>query len=68
VYIWFWPTLLVYDLGHTGDKHDRNAHTFFSTQDVRLITDRATGQSKGFAFVTMGTSEEVVAAIHGANG
>ena len=30
---------------------------------VSLITDRATGQSKGFAFVDMGSKEEAAAAI-----
>jgi len=37
-------------------------------QNVRLITDRETGRSKGYAFVTMSSPEEVTAAIHGANG
>jgi RNA recognition motif-containing protein len=30
---------------------------------VSLVTDRATGQSKGFAFVDMGSKEEAAAAI-----
>jgi RNA recognition motif-containing protein len=30
---------------------------------VSLITDRTTGQSKGFAFVDMGSKEEAAAAI-----
>jgi RNA recognition motif-containing protein len=30
---------------------------------VSLVTDRATGQSKGFAFIDMGSKEEAVAAI-----
>lgn len=30
---------------------------------VSIVTDRATGQSKGFAFIDMGTKEEATAAI-----
>jgi RNA recognition motif-containing protein len=30
---------------------------------VSLVTDRATGQSKGFAFIDMGSKEEAAAAI-----
>jgi RNA recognition motif-containing protein len=35
---------------------------------VRIITDRDSGQSKGFGFVEMGTDEEARAAIEGTNG
>jgi cold-inducible RNA-binding protein len=31
--------------------------------DVHIVIDRATGQSRGFAFVTMGTNEAAAAAI-----
>ena len=31
--------------------------------DVHLVTDRETGQSRGFAFVTMGSSDEAQKAI-----
>jgi RNA recognition motif-containing protein len=34
-----------------------------SVTDVRLVMDRATGRSRGFAFVTMGTDEEAVQAM-----
>jgi RNA recognition motif-containing protein len=34
----------------------------------RIITDRDSGQSKGFGFVEMSTDEEARAAIEGTNG
>jgi hypothetical protein len=36
--------------------------------EVNLMVDRMTGRSRGFAFVTMGTPEEMTAAINGLNG
>jgi RNA recognition motif-containing protein len=36
--------------------------------DVHLVTDRQTGQPRGFGFVTMGTSASAQAAIAGMNG
>ncbi len=36
--------------------------------DVAVITDRETGRSKGFAFVTMGSAEEATKAISQYNG
>ena len=39
-----------------------------SVTDVNLITDRMSGRSKGFAFVTMGTPEEAQSAIETLNG
>lgn len=39
--------------------------TFGPVEDVNLIVDRATGRSRGFAFVTMGTPEGAQAAITG---
>ena len=39
-----------------------------SVAEVNLITDRMSGRSKGFAFVTMGTPEEAQAAIESLNG
>jgi len=36
--------------------------------EVNLITDRMTGRSKGFGFVTMGTPEEAQNAIQTLNG
>jgi len=40
---------------------------FGPVTDVNLITDRATGRSRGFAFVTMSTPEGAKAAVEGAN-
>jgi cold-inducible RNA-binding protein len=39
-----------------------------TVSEVNLITDRMTGKSKGFAFVTMSSPEEAQHAIEGLNG
>src|SRR5437868_9625423 len=39
-----------------------------SVSDVNLITDRMSGRSRGFAFVTMGSPEEAQKAIEALNG
>jgi cold-inducible RNA-binding protein len=39
---------------------------FGPVTEVNLITDRTTGRSRGFAFVTMSTEEGAKAAIEGA--
>lgn len=36
--------------------------------DVHVVTDRETGRSRGFAFVTMGSQEEATRAISTMNG
>jgi cold-inducible RNA-binding protein len=36
--------------------------------DVALVTDRVTGQSRGFAFVEMGSPEDATTAIEALNG
>src|SRR6516164_7898249 len=36
--------------------------------DVHIVTDRATGQSRGFGFVTMGSPAEAQKAIEAMNG
>lgn len=41
---------------------------FGSLESVRIITDKYTGQSKGFGFVEMATEEEAQKAIDGVNG
>ena len=42
--------------------------TFGPVTEVNLITDRSTGRSRGFAFVTMATPEGAKAAIDGMAG
>lgn len=39
-----------------------------AVQSARVITDRFTGQSRGFGFVEMATSEEAQTAINALNG
>jgi RNA recognition motif-containing protein len=39
-----------------------------NVESVKIITDRDTGNSKGFAFLEMSTDEEAQAAIKGING
>lgn len=39
-----------------------------SVSSVRIITDKFTGQSKGFGFVEMESSEDAEKAIQGVNG
>ena len=41
---------------------------FGEVTDVHLVTDRQTGQPRGFGFVTMGTVGAAQAAIAGMNG
>ena len=39
-----------------------------NVSEVNLMMDRSTGRSRGFAFVTMGSSEEAQKAIEAMNG
>ncbi|MBU0553442.1 RNA-binding protein, partial [Myxococcota bacterium] len=41
---------------------------FGEVTDAKVITDRETGRSRGFGFVTFATSEEAQAAIQGMDG
>ncbi len=47
-------------------------HQLFSqygtVTSVKIVTDRVTGQSKGFGFVEMGSADEAQKAIEGTNG
>ena len=54
---------------NTGAEGLRTAFQEFGTvTDVHLVSDRETGRSRGFAFVTMGTAEEAAKAIEGMDG
>ncbi len=47
----------------------REAFSQFGTvEDAHVVTDRETGRSRGFAFVTMGSTAEAQNAIQGMNG
>ena len=39
-----------------------------TVMEAKVMTDRETGRSRGFAFVTMSSKEEATAAIEGMNG
>ena len=41
---------------------------FGEVTDVHLVSDRVTGQSRGFGFVTMGSSDAAIKAIAQMNG
>lgn len=43
-------------------------HDFGTVRSVHIISDRDTGQSKGFGFVEMGNDEEAKAAIEALDG
>ncbi len=54
---------------HSGSDSVRDAFAQFGTvTDVHLVTDRESGQPRGFGFVTMSTNEQAQAAISGMNG
>ncbi|MBA3538271.1 MAG: RNA-binding protein, partial [Deltaproteobacteria bacterium] len=54
---------------NTNAEGVREAFQGFGTvSDVHLVSDRETGRSRGFAFVTMGTPEEAAKAIEGMDG
>jgi len=56
----------------TFDVTDKDLETLFSQagaiQSVAVITDRFSGQSRGFGFVEMGSNAEAQAAIQQFNG
>jgi len=54
---------------HSTEQTVRDAFSQFgSVSDVHLVTDRTTGQPRGFGFVTMSTATEAQSAIQGMNG
>src|SRR5947209_3377956 len=52
----------------TADDLQDAFERFGTVSEVNLITDRETGRSRGFAFVTMGSRAEGEAAIEGLQG
>ena len=53
----------------TDDQQLRNDFEQFGTvTEARVVTDRETGRSRGFGFVTYKTTEEAESAINQANG
>ncbi|GHU55103.1 RNA-binding protein [Spirochaetia bacterium] len=54
---------------NTYEDNLRNLFAQYGTvESVKIITDRDTGNSKGFAFVEMSTDQEAQAAISATNG
>jgi len=54
---------------NTSNDAVRDAFARFGeVTDVHLVSDRQTGQPRGFGFVTMGTHEAAQAAMAGMNG
>lgn len=53
----------------TSEEELRSAFEEYGVvQDAKIITDRETGRSRGFGFLTMGSPEEAKNAIEGMNG
>jgi RNA recognition motif-containing protein len=52
----------------TADSVRGAFQEFGTVSDVHLVSDRETGRSRGFAFVTMGTSEEAAKAMQAMDG
>jgi RNA recognition motif-containing protein len=54
---------------HSAEDAIRTAFAQFGeVSEVHVVTDRMTGQSRGFAFVTMATPQEAQSAIQAMNG
>ena len=62
--------LYVGNLSWSSDESSINAAfaSYGDVREVKVITDRDTGQSRGFAFVTMGNQEQAQEAVKGLNG
>ena len=52
----------------TSDDLTQAFEAYGQVDDVKIIMDRYTGESRGFAFVRMPIKAEAVAAIDGLNG
>ncbi len=57
---------LTYDVSSSDLQQLLSAHG--TVQSAEVISDRSTGQSKGFGFVEMGSDQEAQAAISALNG
>jgi RNA recognition motif-containing protein len=54
---------------HTKDEELKNLFAEFgAVSSAKVISDRETGQSRGFGFVEMGSDDEAKEAIKGLNG
>ena len=62
--------LYVGNLSHSTTEDELRAafEEYGEVASVNIITDSASGRSKGFGFVEMSTEEEATAAINGLNG
>lgn len=62
--------IYVSNLGFGVNTEELNSHfsKFGNVTSVNVITDKFTGQSRGFAFVEMPQQEEAQQAISGLNG
>ena len=54
--------------GTTDDGLRAAFEEFGEVTDAKVITERETGRSRGFGFVTYGTAEDAQAALNGMNG
>jgi RNA recognition motif-containing protein len=63
-------TIYVANFAYTTTKEDlhRLFYGYGTVQSVRILTDRATGRSRGFGFVEMPKATEAQAAIEGLHG
>jgi RNA recognition motif-containing protein len=52
----------------TEDQLHQTFEEFGAVSSVNIITDRYSGEPRGFAFVEMTTKSEAIAAISGING
>jgi cold-inducible RNA-binding protein len=52
----------------TEDELHQLFSKFGAVTSVKIVTDRVTGQSKGFGFVEMANADEAQKAIEGTNG
>ena len=54
--------------GTDSDRLRETCEAYGEVTEARVITDRETGRSRGFGFVTFGTAEDAAKAVEGMNG